>query len=74
MGIQCTVINFLHSKYLVNSVIITQWTKKKRETRFSYGQTVHNTIPSLQYLFPFSPSPKKNEKVWDQYPAILDYM
>lgn len=71
MGIQCTVINFLHSKYLVNSVIIIQWTKKKRETRFSYGQTVHNTIPSLQYLFPFSPSPKKKWKSVRSIPSNI---
>lgn len=60
MGIQCTVINFLHSKYLVNSVIITQWTKKRNKIFLWSNSSQYN--PFITIFVPLFPHLQKKMK------------
>lgn len=69
MGIQCTVINFLHSKYLVNSVIITQWTKKRNKIFLWSNSSQYN--PFITIFVPLFPISKKKWKSVRSIPSNI---
>lgn len=71
MGIQCTVINFLHSKYLVNSVIITQWTKKKKRNKIFLWSNSSQYNPFITIFVPLFPISKKKWKSVRSIPSNI---